>query len=141
MPLVATMDTDGQHTIEDLRRLLHWRHLHNSPMVIGQRTPQWTPRGTATRLLNLAASILAGQEVPDFGSGLRVFDTAIAKELVLPDGFDFNAALTMGFLAAGHQVQWLPITVQQRQWGHSFVQVADGFITLRTLWQTRPRST
>lgn len=142
-PLVATMDADGQHMLQDLPRLYQEIQRGKAAMVIGTRTtPQTGPRALSSALLNFAASALVGKPVPDFGSGLRIFERSTALRFMhqLPTGFDFNAALTMSFLAHDYPVTWIPATVHKRQWGKSHVKLRDGFVTLKTLWHTRPRS-
>ncbi len=136
---LATMDTDGQHTLADLAPLAQRLESGAVAMVIGSRGRSWSPRGCASQLLNLTASILAGSHVPDFGSGLRIFRRDLAQRLLptLPAGFDFSAALTMGFLVRGYAVVWVPTPRRPRQGGQSSVRFSDGLHTLGTLWRTR----
>lgn len=138
-PWALTMDGDGQHTPDDVRSLYEaWRG-PKAALHIGYRHSRPVgPRSASSRLLNLAASILAGVHVPDFGSGLRI----MRKELVLPwmeklpDGFDFNAAVTMKAMVSGAQVSWSPIPDRPRTRGRSHVRWVDGIKTLGTLVRT-----
>ena len=133
---VATMDADGQHRLEDLQGLYEDLQYHRPDMVVGTRhRREIGPRDLSSRLLNLAASILAGTHVPDFGSGLRIMDREIALGYLesLPAGFDFNAALTMAFLINGHEVLWSVIPGRPRAHGKSHVRVTDGVKTLISL--------
>ena len=135
---VATMDADGQHTTADLRTLYDDLLVESADMVIGRQRGK--PRGVrslASGMLNLAASILAGEYVPDFGSGLRIFKRDLALDYVdsLPDGFDFNAVLTMKFLLEGRDVRWVDVPYHPRQRGTRHVRFSDGLKTLRSLYR------
>lgn len=132
-PYTATMDADGQHQVKDLLRVLEAMTPETS-MVIGARPGVWTPRGTASQLLNLTASILTGRRVRDFGSGCRVFSTGLYREQRLPSGFDHNASLTLAFLTQRYPVKWVTIPHRKRIVGKSHVQpLRDGVKTLRTI--------
>ena len=74
----------------------------------------------------------------DFGSGLRIFRRDLATEYLddLPDGFDFNAVLTMKFLLAGRNVLWVDVPYHPRGKGKSHVRFTDGLRTLRSLYRT-----
>lgn len=136
-PWVATMDADGQHRVSDVEQL--YQELDRDPdiaMVVGTRDRKAIgPRDLSSRFLNLAASIMAGRHVPDFGSGLRIMNREIALGYLesLPAGFDFNAALTMAFLMNGHEVLWSGVEARQRAHGKSHVRLLDGVKTLISL--------
>lgn len=139
-PLVATMDADGQHDMADLTLMADIyqfvvSHGEALDMMIGLRK-SWRDR-VANVGLNLFASALAGQWVPDLGSGLRVFNRTRAwgYRTILPDGFAFNAALTMAFAADRYVVQWWPVASHPRKWGRSAVRpLQDGAQTVWTLF-------
>ena len=137
---IATMDADMQHKPHDINRLYEALKVEQADMVIGNQ--QGKPLGLrtiASGLLNLTASILAGQHVPDFGSGIRVFRRSLALRYmdILPDGFDFNAVLTMKFLLEGDTVVWVPVPYMPRTKGKSFVRWQDGVLTLKSLTQVK----
>ena len=136
---IATMDTDGQHTWEDLQTVCGAQPDYRADMVIGQREGTWTPRGMASAALNLTTSILAGSRVPDMGSGVRIFRRAVALRLLptLPTGFPFNASLTLGFLLKRQRVVWVAIPRRARTQGRSSVQLMDGVRTLQSLLKVR----
>lgn len=132
-PYMATMDADGQHTLEHVQHLIEMKRATTYHMLVGMRV-LWKARLPNVGL-NLLASVLAGQWVTDLGSGLRIFDVDAVDQYVpiLPDGFDFNTALTMCLLSDGLDVAWLPMSVRERQWGTSSTRpVQDG---MRALWQ------
>jgi len=128
---VGTMDADGQHEVTDLLQLEHGIATSSYDMLIGLR-PEWTKKRSPSLTLNILASFLARRWVPDFGSGMRIFrrDLALSYFPILPDGFAFNAALTMSFLADHCSVGWKEIQVGPRRWGKSHVRpFRDGLST------------
>lgn len=133
-PFVATMDSDGQHTVDELDKLLPRRHEHS--LVIGQRTralhsPLWRMPGKW--VLGWMANLFAGSRIPDLNSGLRVFRTADVRRYLhlCPDGFSFSTTSTMVMLNRGYAVTNVPIEVRQRQGdGRSTVTMRTGFDTL-----------
>lgn len=142
-PYMATMDADGQHHPDDLRMVALYAVHHHYDLVIGHDASWHGLRTLISRGLNLVASGLTRSWIADFGSGLRVFKREVVLPWLplLPDGFDFNAALTLSFLLTHRKLDTYPITVHRRVAGRSHVRLRDGLQTLRTLatWQRRLR--
>ncbi len=133
-PLVATMDSDGQHDPQDLLKLLPLAETHN--LVVGQRTgllhsQLWRMPGKW--LLNWLANYLTNQRIPDLNSGMRLFQTDIIKKYLhlCPNGFSFSTTSTLVFFNRGYAVTYVPITIQQRHRdSKSMVSLNTGFDTL-----------
>ena len=135
-PIVCTMDADGQHTVDDVRRL-YWIYKlrEDISMVVGQRWLNYEKwhRWFFRKVLNFIASIITGHYLSDLNSGLRVFDAKLANDYspILCDTFSFTTSLSISMVADGHKVCYFPIDVQKRNFGKSHVRlVRDGFITL-----------
>lgn len=131
-PYVATMDSDGQHTFSELRKLLAVRDGHS--LVIGQRTrllhsPLWRMPGKW--VLGVLANWFTRTRIPDLNSGLRLFRTADVRRYLhlCPDGFSFSTTSTMVMLERGYAVSHVPIEIARRQ-GKSTVSARTGFETL-----------
>jgi len=132
MPLIATLDADGQHTLDQLMNLMPSATQHE--MVIGQRTglrhsPMWRMPGKW--LLGRMADFFARQHIPDLNSGLRIFHSQVIRQYLhlFPNGFSFSTTSTLVLLNRGYSVDFVPIAVQQRQ-GHSTVTARTGFETI-----------
>ncbi len=133
-PLVATMDSDGQHDPHDLLTLLQQANDFN--LVVGQRpgllhSQLWRMPGKW--LLNWLANYLTRRQIPDLNSGMRLFHTEIIKKYLhlCPDGFSFSTTTTLIFFNRGYAVMYVPITIQQRhQEVKSTVKLSTGFDTL-----------
>jgi glycosyltransferase involved in cell wall biosynthesis len=133
---ILTMDSDGQHRVEDVRRL--WERVSEEDdrpdMIVGQRTsllhsPLWRMPGKW--LLSLMANYLVRYHIPDLNSGLRLArrDVLLKYLHICPSGFSFSTTITMALLSQGYNVIYVPITVEKRQ-GKSTVSIATGFETI-----------
>jgi len=130
---VATMDSDGQHRIEDLIALA--AHKESYDLIIGKRdavlhSALWRMPGKW--LLQGMAVFLLRQTIPDLNSGLRVFRREVLLRYLhlFPSGFSFSTTSTMIFMNRGYAVAFLPITVNQRRGSKSTVKLSTGFDTL-----------
>ncbi len=133
-PLMATMDSDGQHNPHDLFNLLPLADNHG--LVVGQRpglihSQLWRMPGKW--LLSWLAVYLSRRPIPDLNSGMRLFHTEVIKKYLhlCPDGFSFSTTSTLIFFNRGYAVTYTPITIHQRhQEVKSTVKVSTGFDTL-----------
>lgn len=130
--LVATMDADGQHTVEQLLSLI--THADKSTAVVGWRTglihsPAWRMPGKW--FLGLMADYLSGEHIPDLNSGLRVYDTQVISRYLhlLPNGFSFSTTSTLILLNRGYTIKYVPIKIKERQ-GKSTVSLKTGLNTI-----------
>ena len=136
-PVIVTMDGDGQHSVEDVNRLVDFFTYFDVDMVIGDRRLKESGlRLWGRKCLNWTATLMTGQWIPDLNSGLRVFKRQIMMGYfpILSDKFSFTTSSTLSMLSDRYHVDWLPIKVIPRQFGLSKVQVwSDGWWTLRLI--------
>jgi len=116
--VMALMDADGQHRVEDLARLID-RYALGYHMVVGARSRgshASVPRMLANRVYNTLASWMVGHRVPDLTSGMRVVNTAKFRQFLhlLPNGFSYPTTITMAFFRAGYSVAYEPIDAATR---------------------------
>jgi glycosyltransferase involved in cell wall biosynthesis len=116
--VIAFMDADGQHSVENLKRLID-RYEDGYDMVIGAReiTSHAGKRRLFGNLLyNKIASIVVGQKIEDLTSGLRVVTARKFKEFLylLPNGFSYPTTITMAFFRTGYTVSYVPIEAAKR---------------------------
>jgi glycosyltransferase involved in cell wall biosynthesis len=110
---VALFDPDGGFQPGDLVRLLSRAQDHE--MVIGarpleRRDPAPWLRRAARGLLRRLAQSLVEREIPDLSSGLRVLKRGSFRRLApLARGGGLTTALTIGMLAEGSAVAWVPV--------------------------------
>ena len=128
--LIAFMDADGQHSPEDLSRLVE-RLGEGFDMVVGARHARGhasAARLFANTVYNRLASRMSGQRVADLTSGFRVARADKFKRFLylLPNGFSYPTTSTMAFLRSGYPIDFLPIEVGRREGKSHIRPLADG---------------
>jgi len=134
--IIVITDADGTYPNEDIAKLLS--HMQYYDMVVGARTGKTVKipliRKPAKKFLNLLANYLAGVEIPDLNSGLRVFRKPVAREFfnILPSGFSFTTTITLAMLSNGYRVKYVPIDYHQREGKSKIHPIRDtiGFTNL-----------
>ena len=115
---ILIIDADGSYDVGDVPGLLERRK--ECDMVIGLRrggkSYDSLLRRPAKWFLNKLAGYLAGVNIPDLNSGMRVFkrDLALGFWHLFPDRFSFTATLTMCFLGSGYPVEYVKINYLKR---------------------------
>ncbi len=127
--VVAVMDADGQHRVEDLIRLVAELRSGWDLAVGARRDLGRQRRGWGNVALSALASYLSGRSVPDLTSGLRALRRDRALEFVhlYPDGFSFPSTSTLAFLVNGYPVKFVDIEPIPRVRGESKIRaLRDG---------------
>jgi glycosyltransferase involved in cell wall biosynthesis len=123
-PFVVFCDGDGQHSTEDIGRLID-HTTDELDMVVGARTEQShivKRRFLGKLVLHHFANFLVGETIPDVNSGLRVVkkDVLLKYFHLMPDGFSMSTTTTFAFMKSRRNIAWVPITVVKRM-GKSMV--------------------
>ncbi len=132
---VLTLDADGQHSVNDIEKIVSAIKENNYDMVVGARTSDsHIPflRKPGKRLLSLVANYLAERKIPDLNSGFRVFkkDLALKFMHILPNTFSFTTTLTLALIKEGYEVEYIPITASRRIGKSTVKPIKDGLNTL-----------
>jgi len=129
--ILIFMDADGQHSAQDIPRLLA-RIEAGYDMAIGARRPDtqatWYRR-YANILYNELASYMVNQRIPDLTSGFRAVRATQFREFLhlLPNGFSYPTTITMAFFRAGYAVDYIEISARQRIGPSHIKLLRDGF--------------
>ena len=108
------MDGDGQHSPNDIPKFL--AAVDQAPLIIGNRMGErhkmpWLRRfvnGWMSRRLSRAA----GRELVDTQCGFRLMDLKVWSTLQLQTThFEIESEMLLAFIAAGHNVHFVPIEV------------------------------
>ena len=132
--LIAITDADGTYPNDRLLELA--RACREKDMVVGSRTGPGVVysriRAIPKIFLKRWVSWIAGRNVPDINSGLRVFRADVARKFlgIYPDGFSFTITITLAMLTTKRQVQFIPISYSPRVGQSKIKPVRD---TLRFL--------
>jgi glycosyltransferase involved in cell wall biosynthesis len=115
---ILLMDGDGQHSPDDIQKLLVPLEEHD--LVVGARS--WSAQATVSRGMGNAAlarfaSFLTGFSIPDLTSGFRAARHSCMTEFLhlLPNGFSYPTTSTLAFLKAGYNVKFVQIDGKQRK--------------------------
>ena len=124
------MDADGQHSPDDIPRLLEVLD-DGHDMAIGARTrgsQASIGRGVANAFYNWFATRMTGQNIPDLTSGFRAVVASKFREFIylLPNGFSYPTTITMAFFRAGYSVEYLPIVAEAREGKSHIRPIKDG---------------
>ena len=115
---ILITDADGTYPVESIHQLL--AASDGNAMVVGARTGQTVHiplvRRPAKAFLRWLASFLAGQDLPDINSGLRLMRRDLVERFVhlLPSGFSFTTTITLAATTNDYAVQYIPINYMAR---------------------------
>jgi glycosyltransferase involved in cell wall biosynthesis len=126
--ILVNMDADGQHSPEDILKLIS--KIPPYDLVIGSRVKTYQGawyRNLANRFYNWFASWLSHTDVQDLTSGFRAMRRSVVLHFLplFPAGFSAPTTTTLAFLKAGYNVAFVPIDVQPRSSGVSKIKLLD----------------
>ena len=89
--VVVTFDADGQHSPDDINKVIQPVLMDRADVVIGSRMLEaggmpWTRR-VANRLANFITSVLLGIQTTDSQSGLRAFSRLAAEQIKITSNY------------------------------------------------------
>ena len=138
-PWILMIDADGSYPPEEAERLLDGAT--DCDLIIGARQGKsyWGTRMQAWRrsiYLSLA-SFVAGEEIPDANSGLRLLRRS-AFDRSMPFlclGYSFTTTMTLSFIQSGRFVRYVPIRFVERTGKSKVKAVRDILRTLQIMTQ------
>jgi glycosyltransferase involved in cell wall biosynthesis len=116
--ILVFMDADGQHSPEDIKRLVD-KVESGYDMAVGARqvdTHASLTRRIGNTIYNKLASWMTGYPVEDLTSGFRAARTRHFKKFLylLPNRFSYPTTSTMAFFRSGLTVGYVPIKALNR---------------------------
>lgn len=128
--IIIFMDADGQHSPEDIPRLIA-KIEEGYDLVVGARqkgSQASLGRGIANTLYNKLATYMTEHQVEDLTSGFRAVRAEKFREFLylLPNGFSYPTTSTMAFFRAGYSVTYIPIHAAQRIGKSHIKPIKDG---------------
>ncbi len=139
-PLIAITDADGTYPNERLPELI--RECAEIDMVVGARVGPGVNyskvRAFPKFFLKRWISFIAGREVPDINSGMRVFRKEIAERFfnILPNSFSFTITITLAMLTTFRLVRFIPISYAKREGKSKIRPFADTWRFIRIILRT-----
>jgi glycosyl transferase family 2 len=134
-PFLVTMDGDGQHSPQDVERILQFAIESDADMVVGKRDERSAPgayRAFGKFLIRSFTKIILPLPITDLNSGFKFYRTELAKRYmtVCPDSMAFSDVITLVFLSEHNLVLEYPIQVSPRQGGQSMINTFTAFDTV-----------
>ena len=117
-PWILITDADGTYPPEAIPELL--AAASENDMVVGARVGQTVRiplvRRPAKWFLGRLASYLAGRNLPDLNSGLRLMRKELVEHYLhlLPSGFSFTTTITLAAACNDHPFDYVPINYAAR---------------------------
>lgn len=137
--LIVITDADGTYPSQAIPALLE--HAAHHDMVVGARIGENVAiplvRRPAKWVLGRLASYMAGQEIPDLNSGLRVMKKSLVEkfEHLLPSGFSFTTTITLALLCSDYSVHYHAIEYHKRV-GQSKIRPGHAYQFLMLILRT-----
>jgi hypothetical protein len=123
---LITLDADGQHRPEDIRRVYRQYESDTYDLLIGSRfvaskryDSEPAVRRAGMRLFSALIALLTGRRVYDTSSGMKVISHRVFGILASRPFIDFHAEAIVYLLESGYRIGESPITVDQRTHGTS----------------------
>jgi glycosyltransferase involved in cell wall biosynthesis len=138
---VVTIDADGAHDPDDILKVIG-PVFDGADIVLGSRFANGQGKGSTTtlnffgnKLINLAIWIMSGKRVTDSQTGFRAYRRKLIEDIgITSEGYEVETELLMKSLGNGNIVREVPISIQNRNNGHSHLNpLLDGFRILQSI--------
>lgn len=125
---VLFFDSDGQHRLEDLRRIIDVHVAAGSDLIVGSRYATGEHSGLSTRsigtwLFSLMTTLLTGVRFTDVTCGLKLVSRPFLPVALQLPAEDMHAEFIVGLARCGASVQEEPIEVMPRSGGDSMYSI------------------
>ncbi len=130
-----TIDADGQHLLEDIKKLFKHIKEVDADLVIGSRKGHKDAsllRKTGKFFIRTLANILMAVPVHDINSGMKIYRTELLKTYLYlcPNTMAFSDIITLIFLNNRHLVLETPISINKRAGGKSTIGLEAAYHTM-----------
>jgi glycosyltransferase involved in cell wall biosynthesis len=133
--MVVSIDADGQHSIEEVEKMISVKQNQDADLVIGSRInqrPTNAYRSVGKWLIRSITKIMLPMQIEDLNSGCKLYSTVHAKKYLAmcPDSMAFSEVIVLVFLNQGNKVIECPIQVAERRFGASKISTRTAFETI-----------
>jgi glycosyltransferase involved in cell wall biosynthesis len=132
---LITMDADGQHRTEDVKKLYNAITNGDADMVIGSRKGVRSAsmlRGLGKRLIRFTVKRLMPLPVYDLNSGMKIYRSDLGKKYskICPDSMAYSDVICLAFINKFHKVTEEPVEIRERGAGKSTITIKTAFRTI-----------
>ena len=134
---LSWFDSDGQHNIKDLEKMLDIIFSKKITAVVGNRLNHYSKfKFLGKFAIKIFTSIFGYKLERDINCGLRIIQTSFIKKYIeiLPDGFSASLTSTLLLMSTNSKFDYMDINIDQRI-GKSKVKIIDGAITLAQVFK------
>ena len=129
---IAWCDSDGQHRVEDLKKVVAPVINGEKDAMVGARTkdsPVRFRRMPGKWILKFIAERIVRAKIPDLNSGLRCFRRSVIMRYLhlLPDGFSASTTSTILMFKRGYRMGYVDILAPERIGTSSVRILRDGW--------------
>jgi glycosyltransferase involved in cell wall biosynthesis len=133
--LVITVDADGQHDLNDVKKMYENLLQENADMIVGNRKQFGASgyyRSFGKWLIRKLAKILLPVKINDINSGIKIYDSNLAKKYIklCPDGMAYSDIIALVFISQKHKVLEIPVNISKRMKGESTISTRTAFETV-----------
>lgn len=136
--ILVTCDADGQHSPDDIRKVVEPIRMGQAGVVIGSRMLEtggmpWTRR-IANRMANLVTLVLFGIRTTDSQSGLRAFSRSAAKQIRIRTNTYEVSSEICGEIGR-HRLRFMEVPIQAIYTDYSLSKGQGFTVGLKTLFR------
>jgi glycosyltransferase involved in cell wall biosynthesis len=123
--ILVSMDADGQHRPEDVKRLVDFMTENAADVVIGSRYCEGRPyshqrsRRIGQLLFSHITKFIIGSRIYDTSSGFKAIRANVCEELVCGTFLDFHTESLVKLNLANYKIIEYPILERERSFGES----------------------
>jgi len=140
--LVVTMDSDGQHTIKDAKRLMEYTENNQNVLTIGKRLrdkkiPLRSKIGNG--ITKFVFFLTTGVKVYDTQSGLRCFTDNLVDFMLDVDGDRFEYEMNVLMMCAKNKIKMKEIVIEtiyiDNNSGSHFNKFKDSYLIYKNIFK------
>jgi len=134
-PYLVTIDSDGQHNLEDINIVYNLAVKQQADLIVGNRGDVRDTnayRALGKQIIRTFARLLMPLPIQDLNSGFKLYRTELAKKYIkiCPDTMSFSDVITLVFIKQRNLVLEQKITVQPRIAGKSTINTYTAIETI-----------
>ena len=132
---LITIDSDGQHRLEDIDRLVKKLQDTDADMIVGSRSNQKSAsiyRGFGKYIIRTIARFFIPHNIQDINSGMKLYKAELAKKYLklCPDTMAYSDIILLMFISNRNLVLEENITINERTKGVSTISTKTAIGTV-----------
>ncbi|MEI7594432.1 MAG: glycosyltransferase family 2 protein [Bacteroidota bacterium] len=135
---IITVDADGQHSLDDVKKLFNLIIEKDADMIVGSRKglkDSTLFRKIGKFSIRFFAKKLMPLKIHDINSGMKIYNTELAKKYIslCPNTMAFSDTILLSFVYQRHLVIEEPISINQRYAGKSTISISTAIETIKEI--------